>query len=392
MSEDEKARKKQYLKEYNQKPEVRARRKERDSTPEAIERRKIKDKIHYDKHREKNLAQKKEYYNKTRPPRKHRDWRPIIDNIREELEYYKKLNIKPTLRTMFYRLYSKGKIYNTISDYATLSDDTTSAREASIKSLEEQEKSWFGVMPIDSFSDEKRIATRFDSELDEWKPERYISEWVNNLRVLPSVYAEQLLPMWINQPHYIEIWTEKSAMVGTFREVIGNRQVDIVPFSGQPSVSYLWDNVNRLKLFQKLGKKIHIFYYGDFDPSGENIEETIKKKLSLYGVDNIDFRRMALTLKQVKDFKLPTNVDAKTQKKLEKDANTKRFTDKYDRLYQIEIDALPALKAEEFRNIVINSIDQYFDNEVYQKVLQDYPSEYIKQIVDSKIQFVEESD
>lgn len=173
-------------------------------------------------------------------------------------------------------------------------------------------------------------------------------------------------------------------MVGTFREVIGNRQIDIVPFSGQPSVSYLWDNAKRLKLFQKLGKKIHIFYYGDFDPTGENIEETIRNKLSLYGVNNIDFRRIALTEEQIRLFNLSTYLDPNTRKKLmgdEKkkgDSNVPKFIEKYGELYQIEIDVLPAIRPEVFRNMVIDSIDQYFDKNIYQDLVNQYPSDSIQ--------------
>ena len=63
------------------------------------------------------------------------DWPSIIKKVQEELLEYEKRKIQPTLRAMFYKLYSKGVILNTRSDYNGLSDNTAKARENWIRKI-----------------------------------------------------------------------------------------------------------------------------------------------------------------------------------------------------------------------------------------------------------------
>ena len=72
-------------------------------------------------------------------------------------------------------------------------------------------------------------------------------------------------------------------------------------------------------------KKIHILYFGDVDPSGEDIQRDIEDKLKQYGVSNIDFKRIALTEDQITEFKLPEALDAKTLEKLNNDTRSNGF-------------------------------------------------------------------
>jgi hypothetical protein len=389
MNEEEKARRR----EYNSKPEVKARRKERDNRPEAKERRRELDRKRYPEIRDKMLAQKKEHYYKTKPRAtlKQRDWRPIIQRVKEELAKYEKLGIKPTLRTMHYRLFSLGIINNTKADYGRLSRNTTKAREYDIRGIE-KEKRYFETLPIDCFADDTRQATRYISEFSKWQPEKHILELLNQLEDVPIDY-ETRIPRWLNQPHYVEIWIEKRAMKSTFEQLVKGREVDIVPFGGFHSVPYLYDNAYLLKAYQGLEryigqdgimepKKIHILYFGDFDPTGEVIEKVLRERLDDYGVYDIDFQRIGVTYDQMIKLDLPQKLDPKTYKKIkDKDSNAGRFIQKYGKLYQVEVDALPAKKPEEFKKMIIDNIDKYFDQGIYDKVLEQYSTQSVTDLV-----------
>jgi hypothetical protein len=410
MSEEQKAKKREYYeknkeritkskKEHYQNNKEEIQRRKQEYRLRNIEQTKARDKASYDRRRDEILAQKKKVYYETKPPSEQRDWRVIIEKVKKELAYYTSLGIRPTLRTMHYRLYSLGIINNTTGDYGSLSKKTTAAREGRktnvAGSYGKLQKEYYPRLPINCFADDTRRATRYNSELDRWEPEDVISDMIDDLRTLEFDYYKEYFPRWLNQPHYVEIWTEKKAMVGTFKEIIGNRQVPIVPFGGYHSVPYLWNNANILKDIQKLeyededgikhNKKIHILYFGDFDPTGEDIERVICDRLRYYGVRDIDFQRIGVTKKQMEDFGLPQDVDAKTEKKLKRDARAKRFIEKYEKLYQIEVDALPAKVPEEFRDMVTKPIDDFFDDDIYDKVLEKYPSEDIHDAVEGAV-------
>jgi hypothetical protein len=120
---------------------------------------------------------------------------------------------------------------------------------------------------------------------------------------------------------------------------------------------------------QQQGKNVHILYLGDLDPSGESISSTIREKYNRYGID-VEFQRIAVTEQQMTQFNLPRNPDPDTLTKLRRDPRRQSFMHRHNgELFQIEIDALQAYAPLQFRNLVQDSVDQYFDEQIYQKVL-----------------------
>jgi len=189
----------------------------------------------------------------------------------------------------------------------------------------------------------------------------------------------------------VEVWIEKDALSGTFKSILENRQVKIVPNKGFSSVAFSHDNIKRLKYFQYDGKRVHILYFGDLDPSGEVIDNLIDKKLRQYGIYGVDFKRVAITEEQSRRFNLPHNPDPETYRKLRRDTRAASFMSKHNgELFQIEVDALQAYAPEEFRNLVQQSVDQYFDDDIYNEVLTDpeHTDEGINRLVKKEVQWL----
>src|SRR5207253_9835755 len=114
---------------------------------------------------------------------------------REKLDIFQTQGIaQPTLRAMFYALYSLGIIPNTKSAYTTLSRITARAREE-------------GQLPIDCFADQSRqVIRRFDDEYE--SPEDYIERGILHLANASTEYRKAI-PRWYEQPEYVEVWIEK---------------------------------------------------------------------------------------------------------------------------------------------------------------------------------------
>ncbi|MGC1931603.1 MAG: hypothetical protein WA667_21740 [Candidatus Nitrosopolaris sp.] len=53
------------------------------------------------------------------------------------------------------------------------------------------------------------------------------------------------------------------------------------------------------------GKEIHILYFGDFDPSGDDMDNHLDSALCYFGLGDIDLQRIAVTEEQIKEFNLP---------------------------------------------------------------------------------------
>jgi hypothetical protein len=124
------------------------------------------------------------------------------------------------------------------------------------------------------------------------------------------------------------------------------------------------DNVKRS------GKEIHILYFGDFDPSGDDMDDHLDNAFRYFGLENIDFQRIAVTEEQIEQFNLPPMPKSKeTIDKVNNYTRKNGFIRKYGRLYIVELDALLAIVPDEFKSMVQESVDQFFDPRIYEDVL-----------------------
>lgn len=359
--------------------------------------------------------------------KKKRNWElEVLPHVKEELQNFYKEGIVPTLRTIFYRLASRNIIRNVQNDYAYLSEFTAKCRKRDVcmrrlkikgaikyglldehieilKShglLIQYHKSRHGfrddtisdeldkkeyilkldaILPINSFADETRGA--FGDFIDEYKsPEEFIKENLDFLTDLPNQY-KNMIPRWHDQPYYVELWTEKNAMVGTFRSILKDLDVRIVYNRGFDSVSNGWETYQRIKNAWEKGKKVRILYCGDLDPSGDSMDEIINEFMKIcFAVEDYkerglyDFKRIGVLYLHIAKFELPKNPDPQVLAKLREDRRKERFKQKYglrsdDDLFQIEIDALAAYAPLEFKNMIINEIKPYYNRQIYERLL-----------------------
>jgi hypothetical protein len=237
------------------------------------------------------------------------------------------------------------------------------------------------VLSVDCFSDQTRGVIQ--DFTDEYKtPEQYIKENLDFIGNLPEDY-KRLIPKWHKQSYYVELWTEKSAMVGTFRSMLEGLDVRIVYNRGFDSISNSWGTYQRIRKAWDQGKKVVILYCGDLDPSGDMMDETIKDIMNVFfNVEHYEndekyrFKRIAILPEHIERFKLPKNPDKQVLDKLKQDPRKERFKQKYDLksdndLFQIEIDALAAFNPEELKQMLRGAILPYRDHEIYEKLLKD---------------------
>lgn len=242
------------------------------------------------------------------------DWNGLVlFEIKKQLGDFNEQGFLPTLRGMYYTLVDLGVIPKTEAAYHALSDHTSRWREK-----------W--ILPRDCFADHTRdIIQDFDDGYV--TIEDYIDAGTRYLRLAKNEYT---IPRWYKQQHYVEIWLEKDAAVETFRSIVKDSHVRVVPNRGHSSVAFFDRNVDRLKEKQAEGNMIHILYFGDLDPSGEAMDKVYKRKFAEYGLSNVGFQRLAVTKEQMERFELLSNPDPATLSKLKRDSNRHAFRLKYN--------------------------------------------------------------
>lgn len=297
--------------------------------------------------------------------KKRLNWRKIIEDVESEiLPYFNQQGVKPTLRTLFYALYSKGLIPNTKSAYKQLSKQLVKARknqQLAWDFLEDRTRYSLGIFE-DGYvtaADLRACVMRCRERLDDLSLDALLDEMFNWIRL----YAET--GKWAKQPTIVEIWIEKDALAKTIESWVSDVKIRVN--RGYSSWTFIYNNIQEIK--DMLGdehERLTIFYLGDLDPSGVDIQRFLQEAIGYFRVDKVvEFKRLAVTDEQVVKYNLPPRPeDVETLRKLERDSRTAGY--KHD--YIVELDALVVYAPEQFRDLLRAEVNRYWDKEIYEKV------------------------
>lgn len=264
-----------------------------------------------------------------------------------------------TIRQLFYQLVSRGCI-----------DKTEAAYKGTVVRLV-GEMRLGGTLPWGWVNDNTRWMRRPSSH-------------GSMADILHSAAATYTRSLWQDADAYVEVWLEKDALSGVFYDVTGELQVPLMVTRGYPSLTFLHDSAQTIK---RQNKPTHIYYFGDYDPSGcdisRNVEERIRefvgehwlaperRKLNeMLGVAEADklireqcsaadlegeargtqitFTRVAVNRPQIAEMNLPTRPTKKS------DTRSKSFEGDES----VEVDAIPpATLRRMIRDCVMHHID-----------------------------------
>ena len=159
--------------------------------------------------------------------------------------------------------------------------------------------------------------------------------------------------VWNDQPEYVEIWCEKDSIAGLLYEETHKWDVPLMVSRGFSSLTFLFEAAFAIKANYK---PAYIYYFGDWDPAGLQIGETIEQRLHQFAPETeIHFIRQAVTPEQIECWNLPTRPTKKT------DSRSKTFDGD-----SVEVDAIPA---ENLKSLVRRSITKHIEDDVYQQTL-----------------------
>ncbi len=184
-----------------------------------------------------------------------------------------------TLRQLYYQFVSRDLIPNEQSEYKRLGSIINDARLA-------------GLIDWNAITDRTR-------EL------RSVAHWEGPTEIVEAVAKQFQVDKWATQPHRVEVWIEKDALVGVFERVCRELDVGLLSCRGYTSQSEMWGAAQRLNRYSR-NQAVVLLHFGDHDPSGIDMTRDITERLELFGV-RLDVRRLALNMDQVKQYKPPPN-------------------------------------------------------------------------------------
>ncbi len=207
--------------------------------------------------------------------------------VEAALEVFEQYDTAITLRQLYYRLVARLLIPNTVNSYKRLSRIMVKARE--------QED-----VPSNCLEDRsRRILGRGDTGYD--SAEDYLKQKLSGLQDSWKGFS---MPMWEDQPVYLLISLEKDALSRLVSRIGNKYSVRTFPTRGYPSYSYVQTMANYMQT-RLAGKPTIVLYFGDFDPSGVDIERDLEDRLGRYGATEYKVKRIALTADQIRQYSLP---------------------------------------------------------------------------------------
>ncbi len=269
--------------------------------------------------------------------------RIIIRQANSVIDEYRRAGFQLTLRQLYYQCVSRDWLANTIQNYKRLGEIVNDARLA-------------GLIDWDAIIDR----TRNLEQLPSWgRPED----------ILDAVASQYREPVWDVQPQYCEVWSDKDALIGVIERVCNELRVPYFACRGYTSQSEMWAAGKRLRGKLDEGKTITIFHLGDHDPSGMQMSEDNRGRLTMfqgeeYGYDEDDeiadlvdlefsLKRIALNKDQIKQYNPPPNPAKESDSRYRQYVRNTGMTDSY------ELDALdPRVIASLIRSEVTSIRDE----------------------------------
>ena len=229
-------------------------------------------------------------------------------NIIEQARQILTLHHPMTVRKVYYQLVSRQIVENNRNRYQAVSDALVKARKQGLIDWE-----WIE---------------------DRLRRPRHVSMW-SDLSEFAEVAARSYRrDVWTTQPNYLEVWLEKDALSGIFEDTLRRYGVTLNVGRGFDGWSSIHNAAWRFVTQIEEGKAATILYFGDFDPSGEDMVRSLRDRLAWFDCYP-EIIKCALTMDDIRRYNLPPDFAKRT------DSRAKKFIALHGDV-SVELDALPA--------------------------------------------------
>jgi hypothetical protein len=230
-----------------------------------------------------------------------------------------------TVRQCYYRLVSRQVIENTHARYKSVSKALVAARRE-------------GLIPWEHIEDRLR------------RP-RARPMWSGLPDFAQTAAAAYRRNVWESQRRRVEMWLEKDALSGIFEDELDHYGVTLNVGRGFDG----WDSIHNAA--GRLRGEDVILYFGDFDPSGEDMVRSLRERLDDQG-SRPEIVKCALTFADIERYELPADFTKAS------DTRSAAFVAKWGDL-SVELDALPL---DVLRDRILSEVESRLDLDALARV------------------------
>jgi hypothetical protein len=162
---------------------------------------------------------------------------------------------------------------------------------------------------------------------------------------------------WASLPEYVEVIVEKDTVAGKVAPVTREHDVRLHPIRGYNSTTFAYDIARQ---WQRIDKPITIYYVGDHDPSGRDLERDIREKATRFAGKEVSWVRLAVNLDHFDAFDIKPLAAKKSDKRYAK------FVD----LYGEDCAEVEAIPATDLREMIQEAIEGHIPEDAWQRLQQ----------------------
>jgi hypothetical protein len=261
------------------------------------------------------------------PYKPHATTLTVIEQANGIISEYLNQGFALTLRQLFYQFVARELLKNTFKQYKRLGGIIRSARDG-------------GLIDWDAIEDRTREVNTH-------------AFWNNPAGIISTAAEQYREDLWKLQRYRPEVWIEKDALIGVIEGICTELRVPYFAHRGNNSQTLQYQAGKRFARYLDLGLIPLVLHLADHDPNGIDMTRDNGQRLALYTRQEIEVRRIALNLNQVRRYRLPPNFVK------EKDTRTETYRKRFRTDQCWELDALsPTVISDLIRDEIKSLIDQ----------------------------------
>lgn len=161
----------------------------------------------------------------------------LISTANDILGEYRRQGYRLSLRQLYYQLVARDIIENSIKSYKRIGNLVSDARLAGLLDWEMiEDRNREAVIPV---------------------------AWKSPAQIVRTAAQQFRVDRWQGQPCYVEVMVEKDALSGILEPVCRELHVRFTANKGYSSSSAMYEAGQRMRDAGRLGKEVHVFYFGD---------------------------------------------------------------------------------------------------------------------------------
>lgn len=194
--------------------------------------------------------------------------------IQQEMQFASRLI--EVSKQIGFRLSSRGWCYQ-LEGFRLITKAEFDSVESIINKLRKS-----GGLPVDFVAEEegrKFSGIEFPTQVE---PVEWLKEWLEEVLRCEEAYTPD---WWQDEDYYIQMVVEKIDLKTLFEPICAEYHIPIATSKGWQSILMRAKYAKRFKAHETAGRKCVLLYCGDFDPTGLQISDTLRK--NLYDLSNI---------------------------------------------------------------------------------------------------------